>query len=45
VLSLAGQAALLALFAGAWVWQAARLPLPAPIYIRFLNSGGPALIR
>lgn len=45
VLSLPAQAALALLFAGAWVWQAARLPIPAPLYIRFLNSGGPALIR
>jgi NAD(P)H-quinone oxidoreductase subunit 5 len=45
VLPLLGQAALALVFVGAWVWQTARLPLPTPLYIRFLNSGGPALIR
>lgn len=41
----AGQLALLAAFLTAWVWQAGRLPLPAFLYVRLLNTGGPALIR
>ncbi len=45
VLPVLGQAALALVFVCAWVWQTARLPLPTPLYIRFLNSGGPALIR
>lgn len=45
LLTISAQVALMLLFATAWAWQAARLPLPAPLYIRFLNSGGPALIR
>jgi len=44
-LPLLGQVALLATFLFAWVWQTARLPIPAPLYVRMLNTGGPALIR
>jgi lysozyme family protein len=44
-LPIAGQVALLATFLFSWFWQAARLPLPATLYIRLLNTGGPALIR
>lgn len=45
VLPVPGEAALALVFFAVWVWQAARRPLPTPLYIRFLNSGGPALIR
>lgn len=45
VLSIPAQLALLAPFVTAWVWQVARLPLPTALYIRMLNTGGPALIR
>lgn len=44
-LPLAAQLALLAPFVAAWIWQLARRPLPAALYIRMLNTGGPALIR
>lgn len=39
------QLAVMLPFIAAWAWQAARLPLPATLYIRMLNTGGPALIR
>jgi NADH:ubiquinone oxidoreductase subunit 5 (subunit L)/multisubunit Na+/H+ antiporter MnhA subunit len=41
----AAQLTLLGTFLAAWMWQAGRLPLPAPLYVRLLNTGGPALIR
>lgn len=44
-LDLAAQAVLLGVFLLAWIWQAGRLPIPARLYIRMLNTGGPALIR
>jgi NADH:ubiquinone oxidoreductase subunit 5 (subunit L)/multisubunit Na+/H+ antiporter MnhA subunit len=44
-LSTPAQLALLAPFVAAWIWQLARRPLPAALYIRMLNTGGPALIR
>lgn len=45
LLSTPAQLALLAPFVAAWIWQLARRPLPAALYIRMLNTGGPALIR
>lgn len=44
-LSTPAQLALLAPFVAAWIWQLARRQLPAALYIRMLNTGGPALIR
>jgi len=44
-LGIEGQVALLAAFLIAWAWQASGLPIPALLYIRMLNTGGPALIR
>ena len=44
-LGIEGQLALLAAFLVAWTWQASGLPIPARLYIRMLNTGGPALIR
>jgi len=45
LLPLPAQIALLTPFLLAWIWQVARLPLPAALYVRMLNTGGPALIR
>jgi NAD(P)H-quinone oxidoreductase subunit 5 len=42
---LALQPILLGAFLTAWIWQSARLPIPAPLYVRLLNTGGPALVR
>lgn len=44
-LGIEGQIALLGAFLIAWAWQASGMPLPARLYIRMLNTGGPALIR
>lgn len=44
-LSMPAQLALLAPFVLAWGWQLARRPIPTALYIRMLNTGGPALIR
>lgn len=44
-LPLAGEIGLAIAFLAAWAWQLARLPLPAALYVRMLNTGGPALIR
>ena len=45
LLAMPAQLALLAPFVVAWIWQVAKLPLPTALYIRMLNTGGPALIR
>lgn len=44
-LSTPAQLLLLLPFLAAWGWQLARRPLPAALYVRMLNTGGPALIR
>ena len=41
----AGQLALLAVFAAAWLVQSAKLPLPSSLYVRMVNTGGPALLK